>query len=67
MKDCRACAYCGIEPSDMNLVCGHPNAGLMGTYLHIENNPRRDGNFCGPNAVAFEQHPLRHEDGSLAH
>lgn len=65
MKDCRACAYCGIEPSDMNFVCGHPSAGLMGRYLHIVDNPRREGNFCGPDAVAFKPHPLRHEDGSL--
>ena len=59
MKDCAACAYCGIEPDDMNFVCHHPNAGFFGRYLHSVDNPRSEGNFCGPDGVLFEQHPLR--------
>lgn len=61
-KNCQACAHCYMEPSDMNLVCGHKDAGLFGLYLHAATKPE---GHCGPDLRKFEQHPGRNPDGSL--
>jgi hypothetical protein len=58
-KCCKACRYSGIEPSDMNLTCGHPDAGVFG--LHIWKEPLE---HC-PDFIKFEQHPGRNPDGTL--
>lgn len=55
---CRACGYCGIEPSDMDFVCGHPDAGTFGLYIRTEPLAH-----CG--WKKFEQHPGRNPDGTL--
>lgn len=57
--NCAACAYSGIEPNDMDLACGHPDAGTFGVTLHKE-----PAAHC-PNRIKFEQHPGRNPDGSL--
>jgi hypothetical protein len=57
--NCSACAYSGIEPDDMNLHCGHPDAGTFGVSLR-----REPAEHC-PDRVKFEQHPGRNPDGSL--
>ena len=67
MIDCRACAYCGIEPDDMNFHCSHPATGnIFGLYV---DRMRKPGAPCGPDAtlfVQFVQHPRRNPDGGLA-
>lgn len=57
--NCSACRYSGMEPDDMNLTCGHPDAGVFG--LHIRKEPL---GHC-ENFKKFEQHPGRHPDGTL--
>jgi len=59
-KNCKACKYCFMEPSDMNLTCGHPDSGPFGKYVH-----RGPIAHCGLDRTKFEQHPLRTEDGRL--
>ena len=61
-KDCRACAHCFMEPDDMNFVCGHPDAGIVGTYV---NRAAGVGGHCGPELPKFKQHPLRNANGTL--
>ncbi len=61
-KDCRACAYSYMEPSDPQLVCGHPKAGTFGKYVQ---HPRKPDGFCTPYAIEFKQHPLRTPEGEL--
>lgn len=61
-KSCKACAYCYMEPSDMNFVCGHPDAGIVGKYTRVAAS--KDGH-CTENKIKFEQHPLRTEQGDL--
>ncbi len=61
-KNCKACRYCFMEPSDMNFTCGHPDAGSMGTYIHHAS--AADGH-CGPELTKFEQHPKRTPEGDL--
>ena len=56
---CKACTYSGIEPNDMDLACGHPDAGTFGVSL------RREPAAHCPDRVKFEQHPGRNPDGSL--
>lgn len=59
MKTCKACSFCGSEPDEPFLICGHPDAGTFGSYLRKE-----PLDHC-PDFSKFEQHPLRNEDGSL--
>jgi hypothetical protein len=61
-KNCHACKYSFMEPGDMNLTCGHPDAGPVGKYTRMA--AAADGH-CGPELPKFEQHPLRGADGSL--
>lgn len=61
-KNCHACAYSFMEPSDMNLTCGHPAAGSFGVYTY---RAAAEGGHCGPDRLKFKQHPLRNEDGTL--
>ena len=56
---CKACAYSGIEPQDMDLSCGHPDAGTFGVSLR-----REPAEHC-PDRIKFQQHPLRNPDGTL--
>ena len=58
-KNCHACRYSFMEPSDMNLTCGHRDAGAFG--LHIYKEPLE---HC-PDYLKFEQHPGRNPNGSL--
>ena len=61
--DCRACAYCGIEPDDMNFHCAHPATGsIFGRYI---DKMRAVGAACGPDATLFVQPSHRNSDGSL--
>jgi hypothetical protein len=57
--NCSACRWSGIEPADMDLTCGHPDAGFFG--LHIRKEPLE---HC-PDFSKFEQHPGRNPDGTL--
>jgi len=61
-KNCRACRHSYMGPGDDEIVCGHPDAGMMGKY--IRHASATDGH-CGPLRPKFERHPLRHPDGSL--
>lgn len=61
-KNCQACAHCYMEPDDLNFVCGHPDSGTMGLYVHRA--AARDGH-CGVTREKFKQHPLRNSDGTL--
>jgi hypothetical protein len=61
-KDCKACAYCFMEPSDMNFTCGHPDAGTLGLYVH---RATAEEGHCGPELLKFKQHPLRKPNGDL--
>ena len=56
---CKACTYSGIEPNDMDLACGHPDAGTFGVSL------RREPAAHCPDGIKFQQHPLRNPDGTL--
>lgn len=54
------------------LICGHPDAGPMGTYLKAIRRdqlcsvgPRKEDGFCGPEGKHFEQHPQRTPEGDL--
>lgn len=58
-RTCMACAYCGMGPGDDYPVCGHPDAGVIGTYIKKEPLAH-----C-PNFSKFEQHPGRNPDGTL--
>ncbi len=58
--DCKACAHCYMELSDWNFICGHPESGTFGKYLH-NGIPEH----CGEQKTNFEQHPGRGVDGSL--
>lgn len=60
--NCQACAFCYMEPGDMNFVCGHKDAGIMGLYIH---HAVKEGGHCGPNRPKFKQHPLRNPNGTL--
>jgi hypothetical protein len=51
-----------MEPSDTNFVCGHPDSGAFGLYIH---KAAGEGGHCGPTLPKFKQHPLRNRDGSL--
>lgn len=57
--NCHACAHSGMGPEDPYLVCGHPDAGVMGTFIKKE-----PLDHC-PNFSKFEQHPHRNPDGTL--
>ena len=58
----RVCAYSFMEPSDMNLTCGHEKAPAVGIY--VQHAVAADG-FCGPDRRHFEQHPKRTPEGNL--
>jgi hypothetical protein len=58
-RDCRACRYSGIEPMDMDLTCGHPDAGAFGIHLF-----KQPADHC-PDYSKFEQHPGRNPDGTI--
>ena len=60
-KNCAACKYSFMELGN-ELVCGHPDAGMMGKFVRVA--IAADGH-CGPERPKFEQHPLRKPDGSL--
>lgn len=60
-ENCYACAYSYMEP-DSDLVCGHNDAGMLGTYAR---HAAAEGGHCGPRRPKFKQHPLRNADGSL--
>lgn len=71
-KNCRACAHSYMGPGDDELVCGHADAGIVGTYARIASvGLKHNGSVdlslahCGPERAKFEQHPLRNPDGSL--
>jgi len=59
LPNCHACAHSGMGPEDLYLVCGHPDAGVMGTFIKKE-----PLDHC-PNFSKFEQHPHRNPDGTL--
>ncbi len=59
-SNCKACAYCYIEFSDMNFICGHPDSGEFGLYLY-----KGVPDHCGPTRTKFEQHPNRRPNGDL--
>lgn len=61
-KDCKGCSYSFMEPSDMNLTCGHKDAGVFGIRPHLA---RMADGHCGPDAKKYEQHPLREPNGDL--
>lgn len=56
---CKACRHCFMEPDD-DFCCGHPDAGVFGTYVR---RAAAEGGHCGPNLPKFEQHPLRTPEG----
>lgn len=58
--NCHACSYAGMGPNDPYLVCGHPDAGVMGTFIKKE-----PLDHC-PDFSKFEQHPGRNPDGTLS-
>ena len=62
-KTCFACRYSGMEPSDLNLTCEHPDLtnGVHRFGLHIYKEPLE---HC-PDFSKFEQHPGRNPNGSL--
>lgn len=60
--ECAACSYSYMEPDDTHLVCGHPDSGPLGLYVHRATERR---GHCGPERSKFEQHPLRLPDGRL--
>jgi len=62
METCKACSHCYMEPSDDQFICGHPDAGTFGTYVH--HAVAKDGH-CGPELPKFKQHPHRTPDGLL--
>lgn len=62
-KNCRACAYSGLDGPDGPFVCGHPDSGTYGTV--IGGYQLTPVEHCGPDHSKFEQHPKRHPDGSL--
>lgn len=62
-KDCKGCAYCSLEPDDMNFVCNHPDNGPsrpFGIYLHLG-----IPGHCGTELKNFKQHPGRTPEGGL--
>lgn len=59
-KNCYACAYSYMEPSETDLVCG--KMGGFGKYVAPNREPIPE---CGPDRMLFEQHPKRNPDGSL--
>lgn len=60
-KNCQACKHCFMEP-DSDFVCGHPDAGPLGSYIR---NAADFGGHCGPERPKFEQHPNRWPNGDL--
>jgi hypothetical protein len=48
-----------MEPDD-DFCCGHPDAGVFGTYVR---RAAAEGGHCGPTLPKFEQHPLRTPEG----
>lgn len=56
---CKACRHCFMEPDD-DFCCGHPDAGVFGTYVR---RAAAEGGHCGPTLPKFEQHPLRTPEG----
>ena len=61
-KNCKACRYCFMEPSDDQFCCGHPDAGPLGIHtVHAAG----EGGHCGPDRPKFEQHPCRTPTGDL--
>lgn len=61
-KTCLACAFSYMETGDEELICGHPDEGIMGTHV---SSAAGEGGQCGPLRPRFEQHPLRNSDGSF--
>ncbi len=57
-KTCSACSNSYMEPDANYLICGHPDAGVVGKYIKSE-----PLDHCGFDK--FQQHPLRNADGSL--
>lgn len=56
---CQDCAYAYMEP-DSDLVCGHEQAGVVGTFT---NRARQPEGFCGPDARLFRARALRGAEG----
>lgn len=62
VKNCKACCHSYCEPDADYIVCGHPDGGLFGAYIHRASG---ESGHCGPERPKFEQHPLRTAEGSL--
>lgn len=58
-KNCHACTFSYMEPSEPNLICGHKKSGTFGLFLY-RGRPDHCKNFEN-----FKQHPRRNPDGSL--
>lgn len=58
---CWACTHSYMEP-DSDLVCGHPDAGIVGATA---NRASGEDGHCGPERPKFQQHPRRNPDGTL--
>ena len=73
-KPCQACAYCGLDISEMNFYCANAEAvklargdklGYPEMWLNVSDNPRGNENSCGKEGKYFKQHTGRNENGSL--
>lgn len=61
-KDCRACANCYLDMSDINFICDHIDSEVFGKLTRIASS---ENGHCGIDKTKFEQHPNRQENRDL--